>query len=227
MNKIIPFNKDITFQNEVGEITSIALEDNLSFTDSYTIGGELTVRGVHKNQELEEDFSYTLPVIISVDEKYDTKDAKISVDDFYYEIINNGILRVKIDLLLDGLMYKEEERIDNIDFISDKGENLNIDFSLEKEDDKLNIDTVVDANNKDLLQVEMKDNADAVNTKDLFPINEEEKEYSIYRVYAINEGDTLQSILDKYKVSKEELEIYNDLSNLTVGTKLIIPSKDE
>lgn len=227
MNKIIPFNKDITFRNEVGEITSIALEDNLSFTDSYTIGGELTVRGVHKNQELEEDFSYTLPVIISVDEKYDTKDAKISVDDFYYEIINNSILRVKIDLLLDGLMYKEEERIDNIDFISDKGENLNIDFSLEKEDDKLNIDTVVDANNKDLLQVEMKENADAVNTKDLFPINEEKKEYSIYRVYAINEGDTLQSILDKYKVSKEELEIYNDLSNLTVGTKLIIPSKDE
>ena len=227
MNKIIPFNKDITFQNEVGEITSIALEDNLAFTDSYTIGGELTVRGVHKNQELEEDFSYTLPVIISVDEKYDTKDAKISVDDFYYEIINNSILRVKIDLLLDGLMYKEEERIDNIDFISDKGENLNIDFSLEKEDDKLNIDTVVDANNKDLLQVEMKENADAVNTKDLFPINKEEKEYSIYRVYTINEGDTLLSILDKYKVSKEELEIYNDLSNLTVGTKLIIPSKDE
>ena len=45
MNKIIPFNKDIKFDEAIGEITSITLEDNLSFRDSYTITGDLIVKG--------------------------------------------------------------------------------------------------------------------------------------------------------------------------------------
>jgi len=52
-------------------------------------------------------------------------------------------------------------------------------------------------------------------------------EYSIYRVYTMKEEDTIDSILDKYKVSKEILSDYNDLDNLKVGSKIIIPSVDE
>ncbi len=55
----------------------------------------------------------------------------------------------------------------------------------------------------------------------------EEKEYSIYRVYVVDENDTLDSILNKYKVSKDDLEEFNDLSDLKPGLKLIIPSIDE
>ena len=31
--------------------------------------------------------------------------------------------------------------------------------------------------------------------------------------------------MDKYQVTKEELENYNDLSSLTIGSKLIIPTQ--
>ena len=96
MNKIIPFNKDITFNESIGDITSIALDDTLKFMDNYTIKGELIVRGCHKYLDIESDFSYHIPVEIAVDSKYDTSKANISVDDFYYEIINDNILRVKI-----------------------------------------------------------------------------------------------------------------------------------
>ena len=43
MNKIIPFNKEITFDDVIGEITAIAIEDNLSFNDDYTITGGYAV----------------------------------------------------------------------------------------------------------------------------------------------------------------------------------------
>ena len=109
MNKIIPFNKDITFKDKIGEIESIALDDTLKFSDNHTIKGELIVRGCNKHDEIEEDFSYPLPVEVTVDDKYNTEKSSIMIDDFYYEIINDNVLRVKIDLILDDLYYQEQE----------------------------------------------------------------------------------------------------------------------
>ena len=211
MNKIIPFNKDIKFNESIGEITSIALDDKLSFDDSYTISGELIVKGSHKNGEFEEDFSYSLPTQIAVDSKYDTSKSKISVDDFYYEIIGDDTLRVKIDLILDDLYYKEtriEPLISNI--TTTDIENI----------DKEELDSVEDS-------LDLQDKAKDEDITNLFKETPNEKEYSIYRVYLISSDDTLDKILDKYKISKEELSHYNDLDNLKPGVKLIIPSVDE
>ena len=35
---------------------------------------------------------------------------------------------------------------------------------------------------------------------------------------------TLNSILERFQVTKEDLEAYNDISNITVGLKIIIPT---
>ena len=214
MNKIIPFNKDITFNENIGEITSIALDDTLKFVDSNTIKGDLIVRGCRKLGDLEEEFSYPLPALITVDDKYDTEKASINIDDFYYEIINENILHVKIDLILDDLYYKEEPI---------ETRNISIDLNnneiddLEKEPEKIELKEEVEEvkENKDVLDLFKEDNTST------------EKEYSIYRVYLVSEDDTLDGILNKYKVTKEDLEEFNDLSNLKPGLKLIIPSTDE
>lgn len=234
MNKIIPFNKELEFKENIGEIISIALDDDLKFTDSYTIGGSLCVRGMHKYLDKEEEFSYTLPVLISVDDKYLTDKATIGVDDFYYEIINDNVLRVKIDLILDNLYYKEakeeveiinvsDNRNDNLEISSDKGKTLDIDFDLEKNKDDLLINADISGAIKDEEKTIVNDS----NITDLFKETNDSKEYSVYRVYTVEEMDTLDGILNKYKVTREDLEPYNDLQNIQVGMKLIIPSTDE
>lgn len=205
MNKIIPFNRDIKFNGSIGEITSIALDDTLVFKDSHTISGDLIVRGCHKIDEIEEDFSYNLPTQISVDDKYDTEKAKISVDDFYYEIINDDTLKVKIDLILDDLYYKEV-----------KIEPLTRDITM---DDVKKIDE------EEINEIQNEESNN--NITDLFNETDNIKEYSIYRVCLVSSSDTLDSILNKYNVTKEELSYYNDLENLKPGVKLIIPSVDE
>ena len=225
MNKIIPFSKDINFNNFIGEITSIALDDALSFKDKYTISGELVVRGCHKYQDVEEDFSYNIPVVISVDDKYETEKATIAVDDFYYEIINDNILRVKIDLILDDLFYKEEERSD-FDLEMKNQDNLNVSLDTKKIDIDFDKENVQEKNISINIDDSNKSEKDNMIT-DLFKENDSNKEYSIYRVYTVVEGDTIDSILDKYKITKDELLEYNDITKLDSGTKLIIPSSNE
>ena len=204
MNKIIPFSKEIKFDDMIGEITSIVLDDTLKFIDPYTIGGDLVVRGCHKYGDIEEDFSYPLATGITVDEKYDTTKATIKVDDFYYEIINEDTLKVKIDLILDNLFYKEKEVEPFVN-------------NIEREE----IDEIeIDKDNGEQKQTEN-------NTTDLFDETPIEKEYSIYRVYIITNDDTLEKVLEKYNITKEELSLYNDLDNFKPGLKLIIPSTNE
>lgn len=50
-----------------------------------------------------------------------------------------------------------------------------------------------------------------------------EETFSTYYVYIVRESDTVEAIMDKYKTTKEELQNYNDLSDVKVGSKLIIP----
>lgn len=54
-------------------------------------------------------------------------------------------------------------------------------------------------------------------------ISNGEETFSTYYVYIVRESDTIDSILDKYKTTREELQNYNDLDDVKVGNKLIIP----
>ncbi len=51
--------------------------------------------------------------------------------------------------------------------------------------------------------------------------------YATYYVYVVKENDTIDNILDKFKITKEELANYNDINDIKKGNKLIIPISDE
>ena len=54
------------------------------------------------------------------------------------------------------------------------------------------------------------------------------KKYGTFLVYIVRQNESLQNILAKYPTSLEEVEKYNDISNIEIGSKLIIPLlKDE
>lgn len=51
--------------------------------------------------------------------------------------------------------------------------------------------------------------------------------FSTYSVYILRQEETIQTLIEKYHTTKEELEKYNDLTNLTIGTKIIIPTPND
>lgn len=226
MNKIIPFTKVITLNEEFDEIKKIALDNLLKLDDPYTIKGDLVIYGSYLKEEEEVEFKNNIPVEIAIDSKYDTSKCVIDIEDFYYEIINNQNLRIKIELNLDDLYYKEvKEEVNELVLEDNRNEVDSLEKDILKDLDLLQNDIV---NEKNIEKKEVLENEHSFNEKMEKVLNDKEQpEYSLYRIYMVNDGDTLESILEKYKVTKDDLMPFNDLDNIKVGTKLIIPSLDE
>ena len=54
-----------------------------------------------------------------------------------------------------------------------------------------------------------------------------EETYTTYSIYRLKEDDTLEQVLDRYKITKEELANYNNLEHLEANMKLIIPATSQ
>lgn len=198
MKKIVPFKKDIDFNNNIFEINSISLEHTLALKEDNLVSGEFIISGTYKMTEASlnvDSFEYRLPFDISIDKKYNTNNIIVDINDFYYEVINNEILSINIEVSLDNLEEKEvvvlpEEKIEILD---------------EREEADI-------------------ENNQNIDTKNLFDSFDENERYSVYKVHIVTENDTIDSILQKYEINKEELEAYNDLNDLKIGDKLIVPN---
>lgn len=56
---------------------------------------------------------------------------------------------------------------------------------------------------------------------------DEDETFATYSIYIVRGNETIEEIMDKYKVKREQLEDYNDLTNIQIGSKLIIPTTNE
>ena len=192
MNKIIPFKKEITFKTDIYDITSISLEHNYKINDN-VVNGEFIINGEYvKNLIDEKDpFIYNIPFKTIIDDIYDTKNIKVDIDDFNYNIKDSNILEININLLIDNLERKEIEE-----------ETLEI------------------------LDREMPNEINEEVTSIFNNFSDKDEKYVTYHVHIYRENDDLNNILNEYKITKEDLSNYNNLDNLTIGSKLIIPSNE-
>lgn len=217
MKNIIPFKKDIIFKTNISEVTSISLENSLNLKGDI-IKGEFIVSGEYKISDKSESvdpFNLNLPFEIVIDEKYDTSKATIDIDDFYYEIVNDNVLRIAIDVLIDKL--EEKPLIEEFELIDETPKRTVLEERCIEEE-------VIEE--KPLLQEEKEEVADKIES--LFnQFSKDSEVYVTYNVFIVREGDTIESILDKYGIELEELKKYNDLSELKLGDKLIIPNSYE
>lgn len=221
MKNIIPFKKDVIFKTNISEITSISLENTLSLNNDL-LSGEFIINGEYKISDKSntvEPFEIKLPFEIMIDERYETKKAVIDIDDFYYEIKNNNILCLYIDVLLDKLEEKPLIEINELVDVTPVREILN--------EEEFSVEEVV--NEKEIIEernIEKEEIEDKINS--IFNNGTFENEVFVtYNVVIIRDGDSLDTILEKYNTTEEELKKYNDLSNLQLGDKLIIPNMYE
>lgn len=235
MKNIIPFKKDVIFKTNLSEITSISLENTLNLKDD-TISGDFIISGDYKVSDKSttvEPFDLKLPFEIVLDDRFETDRATVDIDDFYYEIVNNNVLSVSIDVLVDHLQEKPlieiedlvdvtpvREVLESEDNIMDKEEIREI-VETNNEERCIEPEEVIEVKNEKIEEVEEKINSIFNNG------SFDSEEYVTYNVFILREGDTLDSIIEKYCVTEEELKKYNDLSNLQLGDKLIIPNTYE
>ena len=315
MRKVISFDKELEFKTMIGEITSISLDQDLSFQDDSTVSGELVVSGKYKltaASRLEDDFLFHLPMEIVLTERLDSKTRNVTIEDFRYEVEDNDILLCHIDLLVEGVEIiddiesdssdsdirettgssaseivdsshdagikselseeelrpveatdivtpiestfstpavsnqREESFMDIVPAISsnasDKSIDVDVDISVNNNvtdtaDTNTNVNTNTNINSSAIANSSSNAIIETADTKDLKDQDESDgvgslfssfkdsdETFATYSVYIFRANDTIEMIMDKYQVTKEELESYNDLSSLTIGSKVIIPT---
>ena len=230
MKKIIPFKKEMLFNNNVFEITSISLEHSLKVSDDNLISGNFYINGEYKISDTStntEVFNFDLPCDINMDPKYILDNVKIDIDDFYYEVINSNILKINIDVLIDRLEEKEEEKplIEEINLEEETNVEpveIRVTHKKKKKND-------LERESDDKMEIEEKERC--IEDEDISSVNsifgnfsEQKESYKTYKVYIVREGDSIDTILQKYSVSREILEKYNNLNEINLGDKIIIPS---
>lgn len=236
MKQIIPFVKDISLAPKIYEITSIALEHNLKMENSDSVVGSFTVSGKYRINDIsinEEVFEENIPFDITLDSKYDASKVTIDIDDFYYEIINDEFLRVHIDVLVDNLVY-EKEKVEKPAEVKKEERQSILPNKEERNDDLMNDNVITSNKNEDTLireessKKEVSEERDSdITSKIETGLFDKEEKYITYKVHIVRDTETIDEITTKYNVSKEELEKYNDLNNIVLGTKIIIPISNE
>lgn len=108
---------------------------------------------------------------------------------------------------IESIITQNKERIDLLDEML---------MNSDKENKEMNEDTNINNEN----------NNENENINIFSDVNGEDS-YVTYRVYRVDEGDTIDKIIEKYNTSKEELEKYNNIIDINIGDKLIIPANDK
>ena len=216
MKEIIPLKKDIVFKTKIGEITNISLDHDYKINDDI-VEGSVDISGSYKMTEasvIDEDFFYSIPFSIAISKRIKKDTIKIDVDDFKYDVIKD-ILKVSIELELtcEEEQEKEEEKTDDyldtyfkeplvLEEETDIKENI---INNETNNNEINTNVTTIANNI---------------------INNENKYYT-YKVYIVRPGDNYESICNKYNITMNDLKEYNNIDQINVGDKIIIPQVNE
>ena len=251
MKKIVPFNNVLQFNTDVKEITSISLEHKINkYPD--TISGVFYISGEYKitdGQLDREKFNFELPFDIALSSNYRNDTLLVDIDDFRYDLISDKQLKVNIDLYIDGEVEEPLPRVPAVESL-DKEEReelyeedleLTKDLLLEDETEKEPEEDIVEPERIDLLKEmlttnkedTMKEDINITNDNDNQNVNNNilnpdgDDEYVTYRVYKVVEGDTLDTILTKYNITKDMLADYNNVENINPGDKLIIPTNEK
>ncbi len=184
------------------------------------INVEIDINGLEEKEELVQQSPSKL-VLDNVDDKNDDIEE--------LELYNSKLVRandnddaipipVEVDEVKEKLEIKTND--DPLDKLNKQiEEDIKMD-TVESINSKVNDNN--NNNNNNNLAV---DNAkQSTNVGSIFSsLSSSEETFSTYYVYIVRDMDTIESIIDKYKTTREELQNYNNLDEVKAGSKLIIP----
>ncbi|MBQ6285922.1 MAG: LysM peptidoglycan-binding domain-containing protein [Bacilli bacterium] len=211
MKQIIPLKKDILFKSKIGSLSNLNLDHDYKINDDI-VNGTVALSGTYKMTEasvVEDDFFYTIPFSIAISDRIKKDTIQIEIEDFKYEI-EKDILKVNIELELTCEENETEEVKDDVsDYLDEyfKDENNNLTEEVKEVKTELDVDNEI---------TNITNNVIETNDK-----------YYTYKIYIVRENDTVESICSKYNITYEELKEYNDLNEINIGDKIIIPSFDD
>lgn len=173
-----------------------------------------------------------LIVNIEYDITGDRKDVLIFNDE---ESLDNFLSSREVEVI-DTRVDDIKEEITKEENKEQKDKNTKEEQEEQKVNELLNEDTKEERNeeirenkNIDITKNTTKENLDTLEEREIKTdeiinnVGKIEDAYVTYKVYKVNSNETLESIVIKYHTTIDELKEYNDLNNLSINDKIIIP----
>ena len=96
---------------------------------------------------------------------------------------------------------------------------------IKRKEEQIKLINEIEHKNKIDIIEPKEEEREQINTNEIInSIDTNNDKFITYKVYKIHENETLESIVIKYHTTIDDLKEYNDLSNLNIGDKIIIPS---
>ena len=239
MSEAFVVERDFLFKDSIFEITSISVEHDEDINGS-NLEGDFIISGDYRLHEIsinKEDFSFKLPFTHEIRSNVNLDTVNLEITDFTYELNNNDELHVHIEYIVSGeqslIEFADEKDLDEflnktdgevVDLTEDeprfkevsKEEILNIPAEDSKKEEK-------EESKKEIKE----DKPSEISTNNIIGSINADETYVKYHVHTVMQNDTLEGILDKYKITLTDLKKYNTFEALEVNMKLVIPENEE
>lgn len=239
MSEAFVVERDFLFKDSIFEITSISVEHDEDINGS-NLEGDFIISGDYRLHEIsinKEDFSFKLPFTHEIRSNVNLDTVNLEITDFTYELNNNDELHVHIEYIVSGeqslIEFADEKDLNEflnktdaevVDLTEDeprfkevsKEEILNIPAEDSKKEEK-----------EEAKEEIKEDKPSEISTNNIIGSINADETYVKYHVHTVMQNDTLEGILDKYKITLTELKKYNTFEALEVNMKLVIPENEE
>lgn len=239
MSEAFVVERDFLFKDSIFEITSISVEHDEDINGS-NLEGDFIISGDYRLHEIsinKEDFSFKLPFTHEIRSNVNLDTVNLEITDFTYELNNNDELHVHIEYIVSGeqslIEFADEKDLNEflnktdaevVDLTEDeprfkevsKEEILNIPAEDSKKEEK-----------KESKKEIKEDKPSEISTNNIIGSINADETYVKYHVHTVMQNDTLEGILDKYKITLTDLKKYNTFETLEVNMKLVIPENEE
>lgn len=204
-NFVLPF--DIAL-NSVYDISSVKVDiDNFDYeivdSEFLRVSIDLLIEAKEKEVNMEKEKG--------LDDERDVithNDDIVSSDNVILDKSNINIENNDNDKIIENISNDIEINKNNINIGNDMDINKN-NINMGNDININNVNNNIDIDNNNI-------NTNLFNDLSL-------ETYKTYYVYIVKEDDTIDKILDKYKITKEDLELYNDIADIKPMDKIIIP----
>lgn len=235
MQKIY-FKKLVDLNHQLKELVSISVDESINYkmeTQGMRAVGSIMINGEYKDGQKKSDFheSIDLDILAQFEKITDKREFHVKVEDFDYSLVD-GDLSLVIQACIYGVQDDEDRiiettvnRIEEDDVVSE------IESLLREEEVLESVPEVTEAvlsepiiEMKPVMSKEVKEEKTDI-PKEKTPVEEEDDDEDLgtYYLYVVQDGDSYQSIANRYQCDEYKLKDYNHDRPLTKGTIVIIP----
>ena len=246
MKSIVPYTKEISFGSKIAEITSMSLEHELEI-GAEELKGNFIISGDYKSHEVSinrEPFLYKLPFSMDITDGIDLNSIKFEITDFSYDIISDDTVSVDIEFSVDAEEKEQEERsiFEKVEDPVAQTEDLTTlmeditpiaEEDIEEENsvkERTEERVIMPSATPEIVIAKKEETIESLKESEetiIKSVNPTDDSFATYHIHIVKDGENVETICTMYHSNLNLLSEYNDMSNVSIGDKIIIPKEDE